>query len=39
MFVSFQSFGRQLNLSELLNNSVSEGAIRSVVSLKIFAGN
>ena len=39
MFASFQSSGRQPNLSDVLNNLVSEGAIKSVVSLKIFAGN
>ena len=39
MFASCQSSGRQPNLSDLLNNSVSEAAITSAVSFKNFAGN
>ena len=39
MFASCQSSGRQPNLSDLLNNSVSEAAITSAVSFKNLAGN
>ena len=39
MFAIFQSSGRQPNLSDLLNNSVSEGAIKSAVSFRILADN
>ena len=39
MFASFQSSGRQPNLSDLLNNSLSEAAITSAVSFKNLAGN
>ena len=39
MFASFQSSGIQPNISDLLNNSVSQGAITSADSFKIFAGN